>query len=247
MSKLSEQTINQTKNADYVGSSLKNQKNILVEGLLSELSGLSKADWEKVVDVLFLHLKGANATLVQKEEAYVAEQADDDPSRSARNADVSACQDILSKARDRLFSIGGDALANEFGLPSVVPQRPDKLVKVTANAAKLLFAKKQDFVDEFNETTSPQKLAIALEAKAKALDASIKKVQQETRELQSALLERDDAGEHWAEVYKGVSRIAEGLFVLAGKSELAERVKYTVRRSTGKEKVSEEKLKNPTS
>ncbi|HAA58447.1 MAG TPA: hypothetical protein DCE42_27030 [Myxococcales bacterium] len=246
MSKLSEQTMNQAKNADYVGSSLQSQRTILVDGLSASLGGLSKAEWEKVIDVFYQHLDGANHTLVQKEQAYVAEQTDDTPSRDQRDADLADCQDIVVKVRDRLFSIGGEMLAKEFGLPSAVPQRPDKLAKIAASAAKLLYAQKQDFVDEFNETTSPQKLAAALEAKAKVLDASLKKVQQEVRELQSALVQREQARENWDKAYKGVSRIAEGLFFLADNPELAERVRYTVRRSSGKDKTPEENQETPT-
>lgn len=235
MSQLSRQTMNRIRTAKYVSSALSAHGALLAKRLPRYKDGLAEEELAKFLSGLVRTLEESNADLTQKEQEYASEQGEDPTARAAREEALSACQQTLGNINRRLASIGGAELAASFGLPSAMPQQPDRVAQMAANVVSLLDAHKDDLVDEFKETTSPQKLAKALAEKTEALQDALNLVNKEQRETQVALFERDKATEQWANVYQGISRVAEGLFILVGETELADRVRYSARRRAGKD------------
>src|SRR4051794_19389800 len=62
----------------------------------------------------------------------------------------------------------------------------------------------------------------------------------EARELEKALGARDQAVELWTEVYQGVATALSGLYRLAGRKDLADRVRPTSRTLSGEDAASDD-------
>jgi len=76
-------------------------------------------------------------------------------------------------------------------------------------------------------------LAEELQVQITAFDAALQNVKREEREAEQALTKRDAAVAAFEPVYTGISDLAAGLLELVGQSDLASRVKPTVRRRAG--------------
>lgn len=83
------------------------------------------------------------------------------------------------------------------------------------------------------EPLKAQKMAEALEVEVTKFKKSLKDVDREEREYQAALGARDLSVEQWSLVYPNVTDALGAFYSLAGRSDLADRVRPTARRRAG--------------
>ena len=86
-------------------------------------------------------------------------------------------------------------------------------------------------------SSSTATLAKGLDGPLAELDVALATVRREHREAEQALVERDRVIAAWTDIYQSCASIAEGLLRLAGRPELAARVRPTERRARGEEAV----------
>lgn len=217
--------------------------------LISE-SGLSKAEWLRLMVAPVKHLTHHTEHLDKLEHKYVQEQLDDPPVRVQRERDVRAGLDTLIAVERKLESVQGEeALVRLFGIPSVKPVQPDTLQKVLEAVSSALVQDKTPRADFFGEPVDTGKMGVLLRQCADALKQSLEHAGGEARELQDALMERDRALVLVGRLYQSVASILEGYYRMAGFEELAERIRPTSRRRRGEdiptEPVEEPSLSTP--
>ena len=173
-----------------------------------------------------------NAKLEKAENDYASEQADDPPARKRRddgNADLAV---RWAEVKGHLARRFGEATPREYGLEGELPSTPDALAKQTANAIKLLRAKPRTHTSRLGEFTTAG-AADHLEEAQIALSNALVGVTTESKQLQDALGIRDTIAAEWTNVYQSCATLLEGYLRLGGRTDLADRVRPTVRRASG--------------
>lgn len=179
--------------------------------------------------------------------AYSAEQADDVEPRLARDKAGEALLALVVQLRSTIeATLGGAALAI-YGLEGDTPRNPKALANHVTNVLKLLGEKPASTTTDFGTSFSTVTAVLALNAKKAPLDAALGDVGREERELEDTFGKRDQAMERWADAYQGVANTLTGLFRLAGRKDLAERVRPTSRTLSGEDEGPPEAVERGTS
>lgn len=167
------------------------------------------------------------------ELALAAELADDDEHRERRDVSVEQLRGELFDARDAIERGFGEGAASAYGLEGTPPRQPDSLLAYAENAINLLQQTPQSDTDVFGIPVETAKIADRLEQSHAELEAVLDQLDDETRKAHSARVARDEAVDQWTEVYRGTARVLSGMYLLAGRKDLAERVRPRIRRSSG--------------
>ncbi len=201
---------------------------------VAELGGITAEQAKFYISWFLARLEAANTGLEIAELALSAEKADDHPVRQKYEDATDDAVAFATRMRSALAGALGDEALPKYGLEGSTPRTGMPLRTHMSNAINLLGkhpAAVEDALSKFDTAV----VQGALQTKHDALDAAIKEVDKEERELQTALLERDEALELWGNIYQGVANMLEGLYRMVGLKELADRVRPTVRRLTGHE------------
>ncbi len=99
--------------------------------------------------------------------------------------------------------------------------------------AHLLDEKPQVKATSVGATMDTAVLSQMLKAKAGMLAPLVETMDTEARELDDALLKRNQAGARWSDMYQGVAGMLMGFYRMAGRKDLADKVKPTVRAAQG--------------
>lgn len=175
-----------------------------------------------------------NAKLEKAENDYASEQADDPPARKKRDDANADLAQRWTEVKGHLARRFGETTPREFGLEGELPSTPDALAKQTANAIKLLRAKPRTHTSKLGEFTTAG-AADHLEEAQLALSNALAGVTAESKQLQDALGIRDTTTAEWTNVYQSCATLLEGYLRLGGRTDLADRVRPTVRRASGLE------------
>lgn len=190
-------------------------------------------------------LTSATDALEAAELAYTAEQADDVAPRTARD-----------KAKERLLSLmvklgstvedamGADALKS-YGLSGDTPRAPKALSSYVGNVIHLMTKNPASVTTDVGGKYSTATTVAILQERKAELDAALKDVDREARELEGSLGKRDQTMERWAEAYQGIANSLTGLFRLAGRKDLAERVRPSSRTVSGEDSGPAEAAEPP--
>lgn len=180
-------------------------------------------------------LRGATRELEAKELAYLAELADDEGPRAVRDEQVASLTEMLQRTKELIRGcLGADGLAT-YGLDTPLPQMPDELIDRTAGIAKLLRDNPDKATDPLGLELDPPKVAEKLTLAMGPLGQSLETLAREENERIEALRERDQSIEAWTGIYRGVATTLSGLIHLAGFTTLAEQIRPTEARASGKE------------
>lgn len=179
-------------------------------------------------------MSATNAKLEKAENDYASEQADDPPIRKKRDDTHTDLIQRWGEVKSQLVRRLGETSPREFGLEGELPATPDALAKQTGNAIKLLRAKPRSHTSKLGEFTTAG-AADHLEEAQVALSNALADVTAESKQLQDALGIRDSAAAEWTNVYQSCATLLEGYLRLGGRTDLADRVRPTVRRASGLE------------
>lgn len=242
---------NRVKNARYVCSSVSTHVDKLSQLLAKKLK-LTEADTKKFLLALHDTLESDAQALDTKEQKYINEQADQPPAQLGRDREFQIAVGAFEHVRFQLLGLQDEQLLKTYGIPTVIPGTPDKLLATLQHAVPRLLKDTTPIVnealldqlvtsgvdkDQAKATASvvPAYLGKLLDLRAKSLKAALDKVQREKRETQDALSERDAFLSEWANTYQGVATALEGLYRLVEQNKLADNVRPTSRRRRGED------------
>ncbi|UQA62623.1 hypothetical protein [Polyangium aurulentum] len=172
--------------------------------------------------------------LAAADSNHSVELADDDGYRILRDERIAELRNLFSSLRDLVVRNYSLTVAAAYGLTVTLPEDPQQLLTSTRNAVKTL--RERPLVEPPRNKSlklDPNAAADDLEAHAKALEKALDDVERERREAQVTQSAKDALMGRWAVIYPGIADSAAALFTLAGRPELAERVRPTARRRSG--------------
>lgn len=210
----------------------------VIAGRLQELNGPGAPDATAVGAVLAAlagAVEGAGNGLQEAALGLVAEQADDHTPRRAREEAAAAVLGLMVRLRSTIEDTFGVEGVRTYGLEGETPRAPKALASHTTRVIHLLKQRPASVATALGTTVDTAAIVAALEAKNAPLVAALADMDREERELEQAIGRRDQALGRWSEVYQGVANALEGLFQLAGRSDLADRVRPTSRTVSGED------------
>jgi hypothetical protein len=243
MSEISKQVANRIAWARFVVSSCRIHgepvKAVLAQ-LYDGIDGFDGTQFGEVMDTAAARLGTATDEMRAAELALAAELSDDDEHRGRRDEVVEQLREELFAGRDVLERGLGEGAASAYGLSSAPPRRPDALLAFAENVINLLQETPESGTDVFGNAVETAAIASSLEQSHARLEAALDQIDQETRKAQQARAARDEVVDQWAEVYRGTATVLSGLFLLAGRRDLADRVRPTIRGTAGKSEPPED-------
>lgn len=180
-------------------------------------------------------LTSATDALEVAELAYAAEQADDVAPRATRDKANEKLLALMVKLGSTLEDAMGADAVKSYGLAGDTPRTPKALSSYVGNVVNLMKKKPADVTTEVGGKFSTAATVAILQARKAELDAALKDVDREAREFEGSLGKRDQAMERWTDAYQGIASTLTGLFRLAGRKDLAERVRPTSRTISGED------------
>lgn len=237
MARTSVMVSDQQTSAAFVASALTIHREKVIAGLLANNAALLPEDWldEAVLQQLLTWLgkllQRKNETLATAEAAYVAEQADDVPLRTERDARYESLNSHMIRVRDRVeVDVGRDQLA-AYGLSNRTPRTLQELLVYGKTAAALLRERPVMVPDGVGGVLSTEALAESIEGLCSSLEVNVQQLVTEQRELEAARVARNTAQDELVAMYQMVAGLLVYVFRLAGHPELAERVRPSNRRA----------------
>ncbi|MDC3988008.1 hypothetical protein [Polyangium jinanense] len=241
MAKKSRQVDNRIQSSGHVINAAKTHAEQAAEKLAARAISVQGANTKATKEVFHILLAfltdtlGASArSLDQAELRVLAERADDVGVREGRDT---AAADLL-RAAVRVKSMVSDALGtgglHTYGLAGETPRAPRELASHARSVSDLM-TNKPFLVTVEGVTFDSAAMAATLDAKANVLDQALATMLREEQELADQLGRRDRQVLAWIEDHQGTADTLVGLFRLAGRKDLSERVRPTNRALAGEE------------
>ncbi len=191
--------------------------------------GQTMPDFAAVMRLCSVALEASKLKMVEKDAAHEAELLDDPEVRKRRDDAAFATSHELVELREVLTGLYGSATAAKV-LPGPTPQDAAMLVRFAGEVAANL--KKVEFPAPRVEGAKldAAHLAKSIGAKGAALAAELKAVQTEVREAEASLSAKNEAIAAYDEVFVAVANGLQGILKLAGRNDLAAKVRPSLRR-----------------
>ncbi|MDI1434256.1 hypothetical protein [Polyangium sorediatum] len=174
------------------------------------------------------------------DRAHAAELSDDDGYRTARDERMADLKNVYASLRELVVRSYGPAVADAYGLGSALPEDPQLLLSLAGHAEKLLRERPLTEQPKIKSLTlAPIAAAEDLAFAMSALRSALNDVEREKREAQLTQNAKDELMARWGSVYPGVADALAGLFTLAKRPALADRVRPTARRRAGLPEVED--------
>lgn len=216
-------------NAELVGTG--------AQDFFGETLDLPSGSLVKLVTACSLRLFSDGENLNEAEKKYIAELSDDVLPRAERDMYDTHSRNLMYAIRFAIKGAFGDVGLTTYGLSKPIPKGVKQLASRMESVIDLLTknpAVKKDILENEVDTT---KLAAKLKVAHENLTNQLKRLRAEEKQRQRAINDRDRALEKWTDTYEGIGHVLTGLFLLAGREELAEQLRPTVRKTSGKDVV----------
>ena len=180
------------------------------------------------------YLDRAAAEVQAADLAHAAEMMDDEEPRLRRDEAQAILSSVLLEQRKVLESLYGAKVSGFYGLAAALPTQPAALLQRARTVAQQL--RNQPITAKPLRpglTAKGKDLASELDGRIAALEAALGDVKREEREGQLTLQRKNQAAAAWQAAYQGVTYAFYGLYLLAGRPDLAERIEPTARRRAG--------------
>lgn len=231
----SAQVQQQIENAEAVLASGDTHRDVIARGASIKLPGHTPEQVAAFIDGNLAYLRASTRALDAAEEAYVRERADDVPLRDARDAATVDLLELHVSVRDRIEDVFGPRALVLYGLDGTTPREPKALATHVTSAVNLLNTEPNEGRDSMGGALTTAAVAEALSTKLLPLATHLDALVREDRENEAALTLRDRATDEWRHAYRSVATLLSGLYLLAGREDLAERIRPTARREAGVE------------
>lgn len=237
MTKASKMTANRLTVSRTVHSSVQTHGSEVAEALTRALfpDGLpAKLTSARLLAAIGAVLERADAEVAATDLAHTTELADDEETRRRRDEAIVAVRERLIGLRELLSGLFGTSLLGAYALDEAVPDTAQLLLARAAATAKLLQSRPlRDKPRRPGIAIEPKQLAADLLAAHAELLAALEASKREEREAQLTLEAKTRAAQSWQEAYHATSSAFYGLYLLAGRKDLAERINPTYRRRAG--------------
>lgn len=191
--------------------------------------GETLPDMTLVMTLMARALDASKMRMVSADAAHEAELGDDEPARRARDEAASNLSDKIVELREVITGVYGAATATTvFSGPT--PEDPVVLSRFAGEVATQLGKIKLPAPRIKGATLDIADTVSALRAHRVTLDTQLKGVAREVREAQATLDAKTQAMAAYDEVFAGAATALTGLLRLAGKTELAAKVRPSLRR-----------------
>lgn len=241
MAEMSKTSQNKLKNMNYVATAGESQ----VPDATTELAALAEqigvddfdpALVEQYVAAIVALMWAANDHLDQAEAGLVDELGDDAPLRAERDETRDKLRADMSETREAVKVVAKAADAKQLGLAGVTPRVPDELVTYAKNVVDQ-FRKRGGQLGRLGVQIDLKEAADQITPRIDRLEQIVDQLVTESREEQLARAKRDDADRRWERVYRGGAWILYGHLIMAGRDELAERLRPTLAQASGADVV----------
>jgi hypothetical protein len=241
MAKMSTRTRNRSSNAEYVVSSMDENRDRVARGLLvhnawlPEELRIDEATLRTTIEWMANVIRYKTSSMVASEGAYVDEQADDPPVRDARDTAVPAVSLCMSQTRNKVDAVLGEVALSTYALREPVPRQPAELAAYAGTSATLLRRYPRTAPDGTGGTLDTVTMATAIDEALKPLSDALSGLVIEQRQLQAAMTRRDTEVGEWNEVYINGTAAFAWLARMGRQPELAQRIRPTARRARGRD------------
>ncbi|MBL9041248.1 MAG: hypothetical protein JNM83_06595 [Myxococcales bacterium] len=178
--------------------------------------------------------------------AHAAELLDDEEPRQRRDDAHAQLVATLLGQRETLGALYGSATVRAYGLSEALPEPSVELLQ-RGRAVVALYRKQPIAAKPLRKglTVRTEALIDELEPPIALLDAALEDVQTESREAQLSQERKAQAAAAWQNSYQGVTYAFYGLYLLAGRKDLADRIEPTARRRAGLPEVEDDPQPTP--
>ena len=208
--------------------------------LLSERQGPLLKRGEKLpdyglqIELLMRQLEQSTAHLVQTDDAYQRELLDDEGPRRERDEATEGLAVYLIELREVITGLYGAQVLLPAGFSQQTPRDSVLLSRFASQVQSALGAVTLPAPRVKGAQVDIKATVAELDKRRARLDSALAAVARETREAQAAMSLRNDAQDQFDDVYTQVSTVLSGLLRLAGKPDLADRVRPTTARRADK-------------
>jgi hypothetical protein len=205
-----------------------------IEAALFPNGAPANCDVRVFLAALRAHAQRAADDVASKDQVHAMELADDAAPRQARETARAALRESIIGIRATLEGVYGPTILSAYGLTGETPTDADELLHMASTTEELL--RNRPLTDKplrIGIAVDPKAIADDLKGRIADLRAALGDVRREEREAQLTREARNAALTAWTTSYQGVADTVTGLFELAGKSALADRVRPTARRRAG--------------
>ncbi|MBI2379036.1 MAG: hypothetical protein HYV07_33885, partial [Deltaproteobacteria bacterium] len=180
MSRLSKQVENRLSVTEKVIASARVHGPATTKSLVELAPGVA---YETLFETLAATLGRAAQAMREAELSYTAEQADDVAPRDARDERTAELSKLMSLVRNSVENAVGASGLQTYGLLGPTPRLPAQLANRASNTINLLKSKSAKATDELGSLFSTEAIVAVLEPKVEALQAALKDLDREAREL----------------------------------------------------------------
>jgi len=184
---------------------------------------------------LAAYLVATTKRVDELELALQREAGDDNAVLAARDEAHAAARTAIGQARALVLAFVGQEARKPFGLDAEIPTTATQMADYARSAADALVRAALSINISDNVAVATETLGKQIAAREVTLTKALKDVETEARELKDAIGARDLGLEPWTRAYRGVALTLSGLFTLAGREDLAGRVRPTERSARGEE------------
>lgn len=163
------------------------------------------------------------------EQELTAEMQDDDPVREERDEAVDNLRELTVQTRPSLEATFGQEQLSVYGLEGETPRTPVELSEFVGNAIHLMRTKPAEQTNPLGLTVSTTAVADVLQPSLDHLDAHLAAVEAERQELITAYNKRDRALTVFDDVYQLAADLADRVYRLAGRDDLADQLATRLR------------------
>jgi hypothetical protein len=242
MAKMSVQVQNRSASAAHVVSSLEEHGEAVIQGLLVHNrllqpgQQISADTMRAFMRWLAAVLESKTESMVSAEMAYVDEQADDPAVRVRRDEATSVLVLCMTRVRSSVSAVLGDTGLATYGLVEQVPRsNPGELAAYARVSMNLFLGHPHQQDDGIGGRFDTEVLAGSIAVALSPLAVALQDLRTEQRQLEGAMLRRDDEVTGWQEIYVYGATTFSSLYRIAGHPGLAARVRPTSRRTEGRD------------
>jgi hypothetical protein len=241
MAKMSKQARNREASAAYVVSSMTENRDVVVHGLLDHNKWLpqelhiDEATLRRLIEWLANTVHYKTGSMLAAEIAYVDEQADDPLVRESRDVAMGPLGTCMIQTRSKVDAVFGSVALATYGMREPAPRQAGELAAYAGTAARLLRQQPRTAPDGTGSVLDTTVLAKGIDEALAPLAQALSELVTEQRQLQGAMVRRDTEVDEWREVYVNGAAAFASLARMARQPELAQRVRPTYRRRSGRE------------
>ncbi|QDG49412.1 hypothetical protein FIV42_01260 [Persicimonas caeni] len=236
MSELSVQIVNRVKHARIVADAGRVHAPQVTAELGGDLDGLEGFEGSQLTTMAKAGVKllmNVTELMEQLDLRYANESAQDSAARVKRDQYVAEGRAAIMAGRDHTRAVLGEEALTKYGIPSTTPEQANELLAVLNNIVHRLDEYPANEPGRFGAVFDSAKMREEFVAVHDNLAGALDALGTETRETEQVMLERDAVVARWERIYRGVAGQLSSLFIMAGRADLADRVRPTTRRAVG--------------